>query len=221
MPPSNDPWIISGMRDRNAPLEMPVAETLCQIIDSRPVHARFMNTLSMLEHIGSRKIMLSQMNRPLSEDTLKHLAEEARHAYFFKRQAERAFGGAMDGYTADNTLARGSAMMYFERLDAGISRQVGQEQAYPWVSLIVELRACWLYRIYQDALIQKAYALSLKSLLAEEDLHLAEMFALCGEDEKRLCTLSAFESDLFEKLWGRIKKAALALGLTGDSRAAA
>ncbi len=163
-----------------------------------------MNMLSMLEHMGSRKIMVSQMDKTLTEDVLKHLAEEARHAYFFKRQAERIAGGPLDGYTEDNTMERVPALMYFGRLDAGISAQVTDEEAYPWVSLIIELRACWLYEIYNDVLSKSGLKLSLRSLLAEEDMHLAEMFGMCGANTEKLKALSAYETELFGRLWNKL-----------------
>ena len=98
---SPDPLIISGMYQANKCYEAPVRAYLDDVIKDRAAHAKFMNMLSMLEHMGSRKIMVSQMHKgdTLSEDTLKHLAEEARHAYFFKRQAERAAGHSLDGWT--------------------------------------------------------------------------------------------------------------------------
>lgn len=187
-------------------MEAPVRAYLDRLIADRPRHAQFLNMLAMLEHMGSRKIMVSQMHRTesLTEDTLKHLAEEARHAYFFKRQAERAAGHALDGWTNDNTMARVPALMYFGRMDAGISKEVGDDLAYYWVSLVIELRACWLYRIYHAALKASDYQLSLKSLIAEEDGHLEEMFAACGDNIAQLRALSAYETGLFNKLWAQI-----------------
>ena len=101
-------------------------------------------------------------------------------------------------------MQRISALMYFGRLDAGISAQVTDEEAYPWVSLIIELRACWLYGIYNDVLSKSDVKISLKSLLAEEDMHLAEMFEMCGENTEKLRALSAYETDLFGKLWAKL-----------------
>lgn len=201
MSTSQDPWTASKMKERNAQHETRVRDYLDRTIADKKRHALFMNMLSMLEHMGSRKIMLSQMNRVLTEDSLKHLAEEARHAYYFKRQAERANGGAMDGYFNDNMTSRIPALMYFGRMDAGISKKVGDDAAYGWVSLIIELRACWLYHIYQGALDASDYQMSLKSLIAEEDLHLAEMFEMCGDNVELLQELSAYETSLFETLW--------------------
>jgi hypothetical protein len=195
------------MAAANARHEAPMMAFLEAVIAQPSIHAKFMNMLSMLEHMGSRKIMLSQMHRTLTEDSLKHLAEEARHAYFFKRQAERIAGHALPGYTDENTLCRVPAAMYFGRLDAGISSCVDAEDAYPWVSMIVELRACWLYHMYQKALQKAGSSLSLKSLLAEEDLHLAEMFAMVGGDTPRLQELSALETSLYGKFWEKLSTA--------------
>ncbi len=203
---SISPWTASGMKDNNARFESRVRSFLEHIVEDKPRHALFLNMLAMLEHLGSRKIMLSQMDRVMTQDTLQHLAEEARHAYFFKRNAERVAGKALDGWSDENTMSRLPAAMYFGRLDAGITRVVGEEAAYGWVSLIIELRACWLYAIYQEVLEQSSDHMSLKSLLAEEDHHLAEMFDMCGEDYDTLKSLSAHETELFEKLWGRLEE---------------
>ncbi|MCK6418283.1 MAG: hypothetical protein L6Q57_05005 [Alphaproteobacteria bacterium] len=207
MTASNGPLTISGMIAANAQYEPRVRDFLATLITDAPTHARFLNMLSMLEHRGSRKIMLSQMDGQLDEETLKHLAEEARHAYFFKRQAERIGKQPLPDYTDANTIVRVPALMYFARLDAGISKQVPKEKAYPWVSLIVELRACWLYGIYQEVLQAALHTLSLKSLLAEEDMHLAEMYDLVGSNHKMLRDLSAYETHLFAILWPQIENA--------------
>lgn len=206
MTESPSPWTASGMKENNERFKPRVISFLQEIVENKPRHAKFMNMLSMLEHLGSRKIMLSQMNRTLTEDALKHLAEEARHAYFFKRNAERVAGKALDGWTDENTMSRIPSAMYFGRLDAGISKAVGEDAAYGWVSLIIELRACWLYAIYQEVLEKSSDHMSLKSLLAEEDMHLAEMFGMCGNHYEMLKNLSRYETELFEKLWTNLEQ---------------
>lgn len=209
MSSSDSPLVTSGMMENNARLEKPVRAFLDRIIKQPAEHARFMNMLSMLEHMGSRKIMVSQMNdhRNMTEDMLKHLAEEARHAYFFKRQAERMAKKSLDGYTDENTFCRAPAAMYFGRLDAGLAKQVPAKDAYPWTSLIIELRACWLYAMYHEVLQEAGVSISLKSLLAEEDMHLAEMFEMCGDNEPRLRALSGYETELFGKLFQSLQNA--------------
>ncbi len=194
------------MKDNNAPYIARVTTFLENIIEDKPKHALFLNMLAMLEHLGSRKIMISQMNRVMTQDTLQHLAEEARHAFFFKRNAERVAGHPLNGWNDENTMCRIPSAMYFGRLDAGITKHVGEENAYGWVSLIIELRACWLYDIYQDALENSSDHMSLKSLLAEEDKHLAEMFEMCNGDYDMLKKLSAMETELFVKLWAHLEE---------------
>ncbi len=205
MTQSISPWTASGMTDNNAAYEGRVRSFLTTIVEDKPRHALFLNMLAMLEHLGSRKIMVSQMNRVMTQDTLQHLAEEARHAFFFKRNAERVAGKPLDGWSDENTMCRIPSAMYFGRLDAGISKNVGDKDAYGWVSLIIELRACWLYAIYQDVLEASSDHMSLKSLLAEEDKHLAEMFEMCGENYDLLKELSAYETELFVKLWDHLE----------------
>ena len=97
-----------------------VAGLLQQICAAPGLHARFLNTLSLMEHIGSRKIMASQSGAGLKQDTLKHLAEETRHAFFFKRAAESTARNALD-YSRETTLATAAARAYMGRLDAHIA----------------------------------------------------------------------------------------------------
>ena len=199
---SAKPWIRSFMQERNRPFEAPVRGFLAALVQNPPGHARFLNMLSMLEHIGSRKIMLSQP--VMDEDILQHLAEESRHAHFFKRQAERVAGHALPGYAPDNVTSYGAARMYFGRLDAAIAAQVEPGAAYGWVSMMIELRACWLYAIYHETLQHAQPAISLQGLLAEETRHLDEMYALCGRDDERLLRLGILEAGLITNLWAQI-----------------
>jgi hypothetical protein len=205
---SKDPLIISGMVENNAPHEVRVRNFLSTIVREPQTHARFMNMLSMLEHVGSRKIMMSQMNKhdTLDQDTLQHLAEEAQHAYFFKRHAERIAGRELKGWVDENTMCRVPALMYFGRMDAGISKNVAPAESYPWVSLVIELRACWLYHMYNEVIEEAGIHLPLKSLIAQEDHHLAEMYEMCGGQDEKLRELSAYETGLFATLWDYLEQ---------------
>jgi hypothetical protein len=175
-------------------------------------HARFLNTLSLMEHIGSRKIMASQTSLDLGGDTLRHLAEETRHAYFFKRAAEK-LARRQFNYDADETVAGASARGYMERLDAGITsaldRGTPNPMPYLYMSLIVELRAVWFYRLYQEALTEHGQGLSLKSVLAEEELHLGAMRARLSEMDPdcaaRVTRFQALEQQRFRVLWDAIE----------------
>ncbi|MBF6570137.1 MAG: hypothetical protein IVW54_14805 [Candidatus Binataceae bacterium] len=184
-------------------------------------HARLLNTLSMLEHIGSRKIMATQSGKGLDQPTLKHLAEETRHAFFFKRQAERAARHSLD-YSEKSLAAPAAARMYFQRLDASTARTLGRnaipKAAYLYMSMVVEFRAVWLYRLYQAVLERTRSAFSLRSVLAEEDRHLEEMSgalktigALDAALIERLC---CGERRLFERLLAALERSVDGFALT-------
>ncbi len=193
---------LSRVEDESRDLKAPVRKWLAALCAEPETHARFLNTLSLLEHIGSRKIMATQ-HEP-RQDTLKHLAEEARHAFFFKRAAEKIAGRPVEA-----TLAETSARQYLGRLDAHIAQDLPRaapgQSAYLYMSLIVELRAIWFYRIYDDVLAERATRISLKSILAEEELHLDEMIArLAAIDpdwERRTEAFCAYERPRFRILW--------------------
>lgn len=209
-----DPWSLSGIEHRSADLVAPVTQVLTALCRQPDLHARFLNTLSMMEHIGSRKIMTSQTKGPLGCEVLKHLCEEARHAFFFKRQAEKIAGRPLD-YSAATTIAAGPARMYFGRLDAAIGRALKgsphSDAAYLFVSMIIELRAIWAYQLYHQVLSAEAPAVSLKSLLAEEEHHLPQMverLTHLGEDLKdRVPAFAAAEDRLFRSLWRAVEDA--------------
>ncbi len=204
----------SATESLNAPLEQSFRDFLDATIADARQHARFLNLLSMLEHTGSRKIMLSQMKGVLTQDILKHLAEETRHAFFFKRAAEKLSGAPIEGYADDDTMCAASGQLYFGKLDAGLTANLPdnahRETGYLWVSLIVELRALWVYRIYQEALAAAKHSLSLKSIIAEEDRHLTDMVDRldqvgfsAGSALSDACTL---EKKLFEKLLAALQR---------------
>jgi hypothetical protein len=160
-------------------------------------HGRWLNTLAMLEHIGCRKIVTSPCSEPNSAVTLKHILEEARHAFFLKHQAEKLSGGAPahdDGALAAPAAAR----MYFQRLDATVSRSTPgpavSGNPYLCVSVIVEFRATWMYALYESVLKRAGSALSMRSLIGEETVHLDDLL-------RRLLVSDGFDTSSFGRLF--------------------
>ncbi len=210
--PLTAPSMLSATEALNSDLEAPFGAFLRSVIADPAAHVRFLNLLSLLEHIGSRKIMLSQMKGILTQDILKHLAEETRHAFFFKREAEKLAGHGLEGYTDAETLASGSGKLYFGRLDSGLTRPLGPvhaETGYLWVSLVIELRAIWVYRLYQKAVTEAGYPLPLKGIIAEEDKHLIDMVDRLGEigfdTAAALPGAMALEKTLFTRLFAAMQ----------------
>jgi hypothetical protein len=193
-------------------MALAVTQRLAWFCAQPPVHARFLNTLSLMEHIGSRKIMASQTGRGLGGETLRHLAEETRHAYFFKRAAEKLSRRTL-GYAAGETIAGAAARAYMQRLDAGITQALDGARSsalpYLYMSLIVELRAVWFYRLYQLTLLEREQGFSLRSVLAEEELHLDAMLGRLTEMDPqctpRVTQFQALERQRFRILWDAVE----------------
>jgi hypothetical protein len=215
---STTAWPLSEIEASSADLVEPVRRRLAWWVERPNEHARFLNTLSLMEHIGSRKIMVSQTRGPLGQEILKHLAEETRHAYFFKRAAESLARRPLEFDDAD-AIRPASARMYFGRLDASIDDTLGPdvhiEVPYLYVSLTIELRAIWTYRLYHEVLTAHPAALSLRSVLAEEELHLEQMThrlrELGAEPEARVPGFAGIEDRLFRHLWAALESAYEAL----------
>jgi len=212
----------SAFEETNRPLVEGVRAHLAAFATNPTMHARFLNMLSLMEHIGSRKIMTCRAMRAPGLELLKHLTEESRHAFFFKRAAEAVAETALD-YSPANTMAPGPAKFYMGRLDAEITGVLGDaapELPYLYMSLIVELRATWLYRIYQDALAQAHSTLSLKGILAEEQMHLDEMLsrlhAVDPEAETHVARFCAFEDIRFRSLWSAVESECAAQRLAAE-----
>jgi hypothetical protein len=178
-------------------------------------HARMLNTLSLLEHMGSHKIMATQHSAAIDQATLKHVAEEAQHAFFMKRQAEKAAARALE-YAADDLLAPASARMYFQRLECATVHALGAERsaraAYLYMSMIVEFRALWFYGLYEQTLKRVRHALSLKRVLGEERAHLGDMAERleAGRElrDARTAEVLGVERALFTRLLGALERAA-------------
>ncbi len=162
----------------NDALVLKTRSLLNAIVADDALHPKLLNTLSLLEHMGSHKIMATQHGAAVDQPTLRHLAEECHHAFFMKRQAEKAAGGPLE-YTAADLLAPVAARMYFQRLEAIMVRHLGNQGStgavYLYMSMIIEFRAVWFYSLYQQILKRHAHPLSLKRLLGEEQNHLTDM----------------------------------------------
>ena len=198
----------------NDALVLQTRSVLARVVPDAPRHARLLNTLSMLEHIGSHKIMSTQHAADIDQPTLKHVAEEAQHAYFMKRQAEKTAAQPLE-YVDAALLAPAAARMYFQRLEAAMVRTLARRRSsravYLYMSMIVEFRALWFYGLYQQTLQRLRHSLSLKRVLGEERNHLSEManrLETAGElSETRTAELLACERALYSRLLGALQRA--------------
>lgn len=160
--------------------------TLFQQIISKPeLHARLLNTLSLMENTGARKISASEHSTNVTLIILKHAAEEHRHAYYLKKQISKINETLCPTYAYEYLLAPASSRLYLNKLDTEVSRYLkttldlsGNElkfAAYLLVTYSIEVRADELYPVYQEALDAARSKVNVKSIILEEEGHLEEM----------------------------------------------
>jgi hypothetical protein len=181
------------------------------IVADHTLHAKWLNSLSMMENTGARKIMRSE--HPVKTDIiiLKHAAEEARHAFYLKKQISRLGRNLCPDYSFEYLLAPIGSYLYLRKLDAAVSRILKDELdmmadhlhmgAYLLVTYAIEVRAEMLYKIYQDELSHAGSKVNVKSIIAEEDSHLAEMTAMLKTFDQRLNDKVASICETEEKLF--------------------
>lgn len=153
-----------------------------RLIDDVSFHKRWLATLSYLENQGARKIFGCQPQGDLPLELLQHAAEEARHAWFFKKQIERLGGDAEAIYPL---LGGYAGRHYLHRLDMGICRILKNElnlsgrelknASYLLTTYAIEVRAAELYPLYHELLQGSGVKISLNSIIREEDRHLDEI----------------------------------------------
>jgi bacterioferritin (cytochrome b1) len=158
---------------------------LDQVVTHSHVHSRWLNTLSYLENSGAR--LISRYQDPVTTNliVLKHAAEEFRHAYYLKKMIDRVEPGACADYSMDTLLAGTDTRNYLLQLNLEVSRMLKREGifdpikikkgAYLLVTYAIEVRADVLYGAYQTSLSKQSSRVNVKSIIAEEEGHLAEM----------------------------------------------
>lgn len=157
---------------------------LPQIIADNQLHARWLNTLSLMENTGARKISASEDPTTVTYIILKHAAEEHRHAFYLKKQIEKT-GKELPTYAAEYLIAPAFSKRYLNQLDIDVCRYLKTElsltgaelrfAAYLLVTYAIEVRADELYPVYQEALDAVGSKVNVKSIILEEEGHLEEM----------------------------------------------
>jgi rubrerythrin len=160
-----------------------------EIVKNDALHAQWLNTLSMMENTGSRKISAAEHKTKTSLIILKHAAEEARHAYYLKKQIGKlGYDDILKDYDPSTLLCPFESLQYLQRLDLDICRilknefrMVGEKLtygAYLLVTYAIELRAGELYPMYQEVLTTASSKINVRSIITEEETHLEEMLNL-------------------------------------------
>ena len=193
---------------------MNIASSLEQIVADPALHSRWLNTLSMLENAGAKKIKQCEHPVFVPEEILKHAAEEARHAWYLKKQLKKIGTGLCPTYEAPYIMAPFVSARYLHRLDITISRYLRETfgfrnhdlkyAAYLLVTYAIEVRADELYPVYQDVLRSNKSAISVHNIITEEQQHLASMEAQLqklSDRWKELCEIACTEEGKLYREW--------------------
>ena len=154
-------------------------------ITSRPIlHGRWLNTLSFLEYIGTRKILKSLPANILDETLLSHISEEAFHSLFFKKLIRKVTLKNCS-FREEELLAPKESERYFQNLDTksgDISNANGMLN-YLYTTWIIETRAVAVYSLYNQILKAKQFPFTLNPILKDEEKHLTQVkYSIEGMD---------------------------------------
>ena len=190
------------------------------VVKDTNTHARWLNTLSMMENTGAKKIKKCEHPVLTTEMILKHAAEEARHAYYLKKQIQKIAKNSCPTYEREYLLAPEMSYYYLHVLDVKVCRFLKDRfgfkgddlkyAAYLLVTYAIEVRADELYPQYQEVLDEIKSNVNVKSIIAEEINHLAEMTMQLKQfspDWKELTQVVCdIETNLFMGWIGAVKK---------------
>ncbi|WP_436514732.1 hypothetical protein [Ekhidna sp. To15] len=170
---------------------MDLKHVINQVVSSPELHAKWLNSLSMMENTGARKISASEHDQLVDEIVLKHAAEEARHAYYLKSQITKTGFEGCKTYLMHELLAPVQSQQYLHALDTSISRYLKNKleytgkklkyAAYLLVTYAIEVRADELYPVYEEVLRASESKISVRMIVVEEQGHLEEMIQQMNE----------------------------------------
>ena len=192
---------------------MALPQLFTSLITDKKQHARLLNTLSLMENTGARKISACEHKTDVTLIILKHAAEEHRHAYYLKKQIAKLGENLCPTYADEYLIAPNDSRFYLNKLDVDVCRYLKTElglngyelrfAAYLLVTYAIEVRADELYPVYQQALDDAGSKVNVKSIILEEEGHLEEMInqlkQFSSEWEHHARQAVSIETRLFEK----------------------
>jgi len=183
-----------------------IAEFLGRIIASPDLELEWIDLLSQLEYVGCRKIMKSVGFEAVNLEILRHVSEEASHAYLLKAVVEE--GGLRDRSWREGRFAE-AGWRYFQGLDQRVSALPGSDGLrYPGVSWAIERRVLVVYPAYLKLTRNESLRKALRRILAQEERHGAQ-FGEFAFPDGYLPQVAAIE----EALWPEFTAAASRLAL--------
>ena len=186
-----------------------------KVTSNKKLHSKWLNTLSYLEYIGTRKILKSLSSTSIDIQLLEHINEESRHSLFFKKLAYKQTRKPL-GFRPDEMISSQQASDYFQKVDHYASKFsfANPMLNYFYTTYVVERRVLIVYTLYNDLLKRKKFSFSLQSILNDEKEHFdfvlkkikeTDLFWKSNledikhfEHQKYFSLLIAFEQELFQ-----------------------
>ncbi|MBY0317035.1 MAG: ferritin-like domain-containing protein [Bdellovibrionales bacterium] len=186
---------------------------LKSVVNQPLIHARFLNTLSMVEFIGARKIIKSQPESSVSMFVLSHAAEEIRHAQILKKLAIKLGGKSVQTYSEPSLIAGDLARRYIQEIDQSAGMVAGEQDSwlsYLLTTLIIEERAQTFYPVYDELMAKVNMSGPLKQIVRDEENHLEDMRKLIAQQEdfdvEQLHSLRAIENRHFQLFFAGVEE---------------
>ena len=178
-----------------------IAEFLGRLCADPALELEWVDLLSQLEYVGCRKIVKSVGFESVSLEILRHVSEEASHAFLLKAVVEE--GGLRDRSWREGRFAE-VGWRYFQALDQRISALPESEGLrYPGVSWAIERRVLVVYPAYLKVTRNESLKKALRRILAQEERHGAQ-FGLFRFPDGYLEQIARIE----ESLWPDFVQAA-------------
>ena len=177
---------------------------LAKVAGDPELELEWIDLLSQLEYVGCRKIVRSVGFEAVSLDILRHVSEEASHAFLLKSVVEEA---GLRGRSWREGRFSAPGWRYFQGLDRAVSALPAPESLrYPGVSWAVERRVLVVYPAYLEVTRHEPLRRTLRRILAQEERH-GEQFSAGGFPDGYREKAAAIE----ESLWPEFIAGASAL----------
>ncbi len=168
------------------------APLLARIVEKPALHGRFLNTLSLLEYVGARKILKSQPAEIFTAQLLAHVQEEVRHALTLKNLALR-LDPALSSYRPEHLLEPKAAEHYLQSIDRAAAEDLADGPAdgrrawinYLYTTLLIEERAGQFYPAYAPLLEKLGHGGWIEAIIRDEEGHLRQMVEALHRDDPR------------------------------------
>ena len=182
-------------------------DVLTELVAHPNEHARFINTISLMEYMGARKIVKSQLEKNIDSEVLAHMTEEIRHAQIFKKMALKLSDGKLKTYSDEHLLAGNEGRAYIQSVDQSVAAALNGENShynYMLSTLLIEERANSVYPFYAELIEPFGFGSHLRGILREEESHLEKIQQGILEAGKlsvtKMAALRIIEQEAFDGL---------------------